>query len=374
MRFSENLERATKRKISTEAWTDEQFREAREKDLSERTAGTWQVVAAALLSLALSALLTTAKLVEIAERQPLGSWRDRQLSVAKGTDRLANFFSLNRPYDLVIDIRGTGSSAGRLIDTIDEVVPTTIPAVVTTTPQEAVSPDITNTSTSTTTTTVSPYPIRTVDSRQPLRVFLAGDSQMEFLSQAISTEGGSRNLQIDVEFHISTGLARPDYFNWPAGLSAVLDKSDPEAVILFMGANDYQDMADSDGNRIVRDTPEWETEWSRRLALTLDLLESSGRHVFWVSQPPMRDGDLDRAVARMNDLATAVIDTREFVSTIDIWEMFGGDHGFSSRVAGPDGEVTSARVSDGVHLNRTAASWVADLVFSEFDRVWTFAG
>jgi len=373
MRFSENLERATQRKISTEAWTDEQFREAREKDLSERTAGTWQVVGAALLSLALSALLTTAKLVEIAERQPLGAWRDRQLSVAKATDRLANFLSLNRPYDFVIDIRGTGSSAGRLIDTIDEVVPTTIPVVVTTTPQEAGSPGITSTSTSTT-TTVSPYPIRSVDSRQPLRVFLAGDSQMEFLSQAISTEGGSRNLQIDVEFHISTGLARPDYFNWPAELAAVLDKSDPEAVILFMGANDHQDMADSDGNRIVRDTPEWESEWSRRLALTFDLLESPGRHVFWVGQPPMRDGDLDRAVARMNDLASSVIVTREFVSTIDIWQMFGGDSGFSSRVAGPDGEVTSARVNDGVHLNRTAASWVADLVFTEFDRVWAFAG
>jgi len=374
MRYSENLERATKRRISTEAWTDEQFREAREKDLSERTAGTWQVVAAALGSLALAALLTTAKLVEIAERQPLGTWRDRQLSVAQGVDRLSNFFSLNRPYDLVIDIRGSGTSAGRQIDTIDAVAPTTVAPSTTTTMASPASPAATSSTTTSTTTTISPYPIRMIVAGDPLRVFLAGDSQMEFLSQALSTEGGPRDLQTDVEFHISTGLARPDYFNWPAELVAVLDNSNPEAVVLFMGANDHQDMADADGNRIVRDTPEWDAEWSRRLEVTLDLLRAPGREVFWVTQPPMRDGDLNRAVERMNELATDVINARDFVTSIDIWAMFGGDHGFSARVASPDGELTSARVNDGVHLNRTAASWVAELVFAEFDRVWNFAG
>ncbi len=374
MKYSESLERATRRKISTDAWTDEQFREAREKDLSERTAGTWQVVAAALGSLALAALLTTAKLVEIAERQPLGTWRDRQLSVAHGVDRLANFLSLNRPYDLVIDIRGSGTSAGRQIDTIDAVVSSTVVPPVTTTTAAAVSSDTTSTTSTSTTTTLSPYPIRTVTAADPLRVFLAGDSQMEFLSQAVSTESGPRALQVDVEFHISTGLARPDYFNWPAELVAILDKSDPEAVVLFMGANDHQDMADVDGNRIVRDTPEWEAEWSRRLEVTLDLLRAPGRQVFWVTQPPMRDADLNAAVSRMNELAAAVIDARDFVTAVDIWPMFGGERGFSTRVASPDGDITSARVNDGVHLNRTAASWVADLIFADFDRVWDFAG
>lgn len=373
MKFSENLERATKRRVSTDVWTDEQFREAREKDLSERTAGTWQVVVAAMLSLVLATLLTTAKLVEIAERQPLGTWRDRQLSVANGVDRVANFLSLNRPYDLVTDIRGTGNSAGRRIDTIDEVITPTTPAVVTPT-TVPVAADTTTSTTSTTTTTISPYPIRSVDSTDPLRVFLAGDSQMEFLSQAVSTEGGTRDLQVETEFHISTGLSRPDYFNWPAELAAVIDESDPEAVVLFMGANDHQDMADSDGQRIVRDTAEWDIEWSRRLAVTLDLLQAPGRHVFWVTQPPMRDHDLNRAVGRMNDLAESVIADREFVTTIDIWPMFGGDRGFSARVPGPYGTETSARVNDGVHLNRTAASWVAGLIFAEFDRVWDFAG
>ncbi len=357
--------------VSTEAWTDEQFLEARERDLSERTVDARAVVVAALVSLALAALLTSAKLVEIAARQPLGAWRDHQLSVAHGVDRLANFASLNRPYDVIIDIRGSGNAAGRNVETIDEVVATTTaPATTSTVPAVAVP----NTSMATTTTTVSPIPLRTIDSSQPLRVFAAGDSQMEFLSQALSTEGADRALDVQTEFHISTGLSRPDYFNWPAEFVSVLENSNPEAVVLSMGANDHQDMATADGERLVRDSPEWQAEWARRLGLTLDLLEAPGRQVFWVTQPPMRDGRLNDGVTTLNGLAGGIVASREFVTPIDIWDMFGGDSGFSSRVANPDGSLTAARVSDGVHLNRTAASWVAQLIFDAFDDVWKFSG
>jgi len=371
MRFSKNLERTTKRKVSTETWTDEQFLEAREADLRERTASVWSVVVAALASLMLAAMLTTAKLVEIAERQPLGPWRDRQLAVADGVDRLANFLSLNRPYDLIVDIRGVGESPGQAIDTIAEVSPTTVPVPVATTSTPVAIPDVTL---ATTTTTLARFPLRTVEAASPLRVFAAGDSQMEFLSQALAADGGDRSIDINSEFRISTGLSRPDYFNWPAELASVISDSDPEAVVLFLGANDHQDMADANGDRLVRDTPPWQAEWSRRLGITFDLLKAPGRQVFWVTQPPMRDRKLDTAMRLLNDLAAPVTGARDFVTVIDIWGMFGGADGFASRVAGPDGSVVAARVNDGVHLNRRAASWVADLLFDAFDRTWQFAG
>ncbi len=141
-----------------------------------------------------------------------------------------------------------------------------------------------------------------------------------------------------------------------------------------MGANDFQDMMDSAGNRLVRNTPKWQAEWVRRLGVMFDLLKAPGREVFWVTQPPMRDGSLNKAMALLNDLAVPVIAARDFVTPIDIWQMFGGDRGFASRMTGPDGKVATVRVGDGVHLNRTASSWVADLIFQAFDRFWRFSG
>ena len=77
--------------------------------------------ASTLLCLGLSALLVSDKLVEIADRLPLGADRDRWLSAAEATDRVSNLLSMNRPYDLIRDARGVGDDAATRIDSIGDL-------------------------------------------------------------------------------------------------------------------------------------------------------------------------------------------------------------------------------------------------------------
>lgn len=386
MKHSDPLARATKvpRELG-DTWDDEKFRETRERDLSQNTSDVRSAVIAVVTCLLLATLLTSGKIVEIAERQEFGPTRDRQVAVAERIDRVANFLSLNRPYDWIRDIRGAGDDAAERIDTIDEVAvdagldPDAGPVDPAGGDDGAAdggddaAGDPTTSSTSTTTTAAPAGPLRAVDDTAPLTVFVGGDSQAEYLAQAVTTESDFA-LEVEVQHEISTSLARPDYFNWPARLQEIDENQDPEAVVLFIGANDHQDMADSDGNRLVEGTPEWGLEWQRRLRITFDLLEQDDRHVFWVTQPPMRDGALDAGIEEINALADEVIAERDFVTAIDIWPLFGGESGYAQRITGPDGDELRARIDDGVHLTRSAASWVADMVFEAMAEVWEFAG
>ena len=77
--------------------------------------------ASTLLCLCLSALLVSDKIVEIADRLPIGSDRDRWLAVAEATDRVSNLLSFNRPYDLLREARGAGDDAGMRIDSIGDL-------------------------------------------------------------------------------------------------------------------------------------------------------------------------------------------------------------------------------------------------------------
>ncbi len=368
MERSDPLERATRPRKRGETWTDEQFVAAREADLSERTAAIPSAVIAALSCLLLAALLTSGKIVEIAQRQEFGEARDRQLAVAEGLDRVANLLSLNRPYDTIRSIRGAGEDVGERVDTIAEVALSTSTTVTPTTSSEA--PGDSTTSTTTPTTTVA-VPLRRVDAETPLKVLVAGDSQAEYLGQAVTTEHPGWALEVDIDDRISTSLARPDYFNWPAHLASVAADDTPEAVVLFIGANDHQDMVDSAGERLVEGTPQWQAEWTHRLELTLDLFAGGNTRIYWVTQPPMRDDGLDDGIELINSLAEPVVATREFVTEVDIWELFGGTNGYQDRLT-RDGESIDARVDDGVHLTRSAASWVADLVFAEMSEEWDF--
>ena len=367
MDTSDPLERAVRPRERGEAWTDEQFRAAREQDLTERTSPVWRVVAAVLGCLVLALMLTTGKLVEIAERQEFGAARDRNLAVAEGVDRVANFFSLNRPYDAIRDLRDANNDRTEVV----------APPVTTTTTTTTVAPTTsqaaaTATTTTTTTTTTTVPPGRDVAADTPLSVYVAGDSQATYLGQAITSEGDGLFLEVDVDDRISTSLARPDYFDWPTRWATQMAAVDPEVVVVFIGANDHQDMQSALGERLVEGSDAWRDEWRNRLITALDILTADDRAVYWVTQPPMRDGDLDAGVRVVNEVADAVLAERDDVTIIDIWELFGGDGAYQERLTGPDGETITARVGDGVHLSRSAASWVADLVFDELAARFTF--
>lgn len=370
MDHTDPLERATTASTRTQPWTDDDFRAAREADLAERTVPIRSMILAFLGCLALALLLTSGKVVELASRMEFGADRDRALDAAEAVDRVANFLSLNRPYDAVVDLRAANNDRGGP-EVVAAPVTTTTTRPIASTTSGTVRDDPSTTTSSTTTTTLPAG--RRVTEAAPLTVYLAGDSQATYLGQALTTEAGLP-IEVETDDRISTSLARPDYFDWPTRWTQVVADSAPEAIVLFIGANDHQDMVDAAGLRLVEGTATWEAEWTARLEAAFDILTADGATVFWVTQPPMRDGRLDEGIEQLNDLAAAVIADRTDVVPVDIWELFGGADGYAARVTGPDGDTIDARIGDGVHLTRSAASWVADLVVAAIEARWEFVG
>ena len=320
--------------------------------------------------LLLSMFLVSGKLVEIAERQPLGSSRDRWVDVAEGVDRVSNFVALNRPYDLIIDIRGVGTDAGERVDRIEDVAaalglerdparpqsprpvadPQATPTAsasasplaetptATNAPQQTETPEGTlstpvpdagglaeptgtvdepETTSAPGETEATPVPqpapavvdqpdlppwlvppedpelppastIRVATPDSPLRVYVAGDSQAFYPGHALTSvlDGGLLDVTIDVRN--GTGLARPDFFNWPAEFLDVVAEDDPELVVLFLGGNDWQTMENSEGVLLRRGSDAWRSEWAWRMQIAFDVLAAPHRHIVWVGLPPAR--------------------------------------------------------------------------------------
>jgi len=368
--YSEPLSRAVGRtgSTTTQRWTDEQFRMQREQDLAATDVSSVAVLKAMTVCLLVAGLLSSAKLVEITERQEFGLQRDVTSAAARGIDRVANVLALNRPADAIAALRSQGDDAGQSLDVIDEEALGVDPVEVVIPPVTAEPPA------SVTTTTEAPDRIiRSADAERPVVLHLAGDSQAEFLGFSLEREATALDeaIAVTADARVSTGLSRPDYFNWPAQLQAVVDADDPDAVVVFMGANDYQDLEGPDG-RLVRGSEQWRVEYARRVAITMDLLVSEQRRVFWVAQPPMRDGTLQEGMSIVNDLTRAAARARAEVKWIDAYTMFGGDDGFSLVVAGPDGSEERVRASDGVHLNATGADWLGEAIVDVMKRFWDF--
>ena len=96
------------------------------------------------------------------------------------------------------------------------------------------------------------------------RVYLAGDSLMQgpapMIRQRLIEEGADA---INAS-QISTGLAYPQFFNWPQKIKDAIDQSSVSAVIVFLGANDTFDMYQ--GSQLLPvGSPQWLAVFTKRV-------------------------------------------------------------------------------------------------------------
>ena len=222
----------------------------------------------------------------------------------------------------------------------------------------------TPTGSSTTTTT---FPI--LDTRptgeDPLHVLVVGDSVGLDLGQALVADLANTGVVVPVlDGRVDTGLSRPDYFNWPAELQIDITNSHPNLVVVMIGANDPQSLVDSSG-AIGYGTPDWTTDYGRRVLSFIEEANAGGAHVLWVGMPPMANPLLNAELDQINGIVQAQVakvpGKAVYLSSIPV---LGDAHGnFTAYLTTPSG-VINVRTTDGIHLAPGGAERLSQAVMA----------
>ncbi len=366
-----------------------------------------------LVCFLVAGLLGSGRLVTMADRQEFGPARDRWLALAHGIDRVSSFFSLDRPADAVESALGRSSSSSTVVlgalavldpdvEPLSPTVPPSAsptavaPSTETTEPTTtassttATSDPTTNTAASpttqapTTTTTAPPTtlaPTTTlpvfgqVSPAAPLRVWLGGDSLGEYVGSRIQHREADLGLtRIELDYRISTGLTRPDYFDWPARLSEVMQAEERPQVLVFMvGGNDTQDMQ-TEGSYLNRNTDEWYAEYRTRVATIMDVVAYPDTQLVWINLPPMKSSLHQEIAGRINSILGEEAARRPWVSVSDIVPLMSAPNGgFTEFLDEPSGDRTiRARAADGVHITADGSRWIAEAVWAYVEASWQF--
>ncbi len=336
--------------------------EADDRVAGVQPAGRALVVMVAALVLAM--LVNADALVARAEQQPLGPKRDRALAVWRPVQDVSHVLQFHRVRQVADWLAGNdddhrggpvaptaggkGSSTGDAATT----TPTTAPA----------------SAANTTPTAPAPTELRTPTASDPLRLWVVGDSQAQTLGGALTEQAGASGVMTaGVHFEISSGLVRPDFYDWPGALADDVADHDPEVVVVFLGANDGQGIVLPDGTAVqtVAD-PRWAVEYQRRVGALMDSLRADGRMVVWVGQPPMRGAEFDGILKHVNAAYVAEAASRPWVTYVDPATVVGGPGGaYADVVADPAGNPTEVRSTDGIHLSRAGAGLVSAQILAQ---------
>ena len=203
----------------------------------------------------------------------------------------------------------------------------------------------------------------------PALVLIAGDSDAGTFGPYLETllaQTGIVTTKLD--YKVSSGLSRPDFFDWPAHFRETIPVVQPDIVVVTFGGNDPQGLSIADGTFIV-DMPtgaeggdvEWRAEYAKRVGEVMDFLSADGRTLVWVGIPNDDNADVTRRLAVQNEVVQSEALKRPQVVFIDTWKRFSGRQGnWAEYVIDPrDGVGKDVRADDGFHLNQTGAEILA---------------
>ncbi len=198
-------------------------------------------------------------------------------------------------------------------------------------------------------------------------VYIVGDSDAGTFGPYLETLlDGTNIVDTELNYKVSSGLARPDFFDWPAELAAKVPEVDPDIVVATFGGNDSQGLAVADGTFIVSDPVNDEADWTdgvpragRRRRWTS--WAPTARTVIWVGIPNDDNPDVTAQLKIQDQAVRAEAAERANVVFIDTWKRFSGrDGNWAEFVIDPrDGVGKDVRADDGFHLNTNGAEILA---------------
>lgn len=197
------------------------------------------------------------------------------------------------------------------------------------------------------------------------RVYLMGSSTMgsilgPMLQTLISKEWG-----VDARRwgKASSGLARPDFHDWPNLLPGLMDKHRPDIVVVSLGTNDNQPIWVRKGVWIRLDNPKWETYYAERVRETLDKAAGKDRRRLVIWEGPTA---FEGKVARVQGPIINRIIQRE-VQAFDGKAIFVDSYAATTDAKGHPRNTFKAPGSkkalpvfgdDGIHLTTEAVRWL----------------
>ena len=171
----------------------------------------------------------------------------------------------------------------------------------------------------------------------------------------------------------STGLARPDFHDWPAEVPGVARRYDPDAFVVCLGTNDNQ--AVRVGRKWVRPKdPRWEKIYAGRVdAMLRGMSLGRPRPIYWIG-PNALDRRSSRTVGRrINELMRRRVEAFSGPAWfIDAYDQEVDPRGrVRERFVRPDGKRVRIKGRDNVHLNPSALRWLlAEPVLARLRPCW----
>jgi hypothetical protein len=167
----------------------------------------------------------------------------------------------------------------------------------------------------------------------------------------------------------STGLARPDFFDWMVEGAKQVEAKNPELVVVILGGNDGQDLAEKSGKsgRVGWQTPQWSQAYTARMRDFVNAIGSNGqRRVMVLGLPQTETTKFEEKLRIIRKAQRDAIDQLStFATYLDTTPLLSDEKGELRRDVKIGKEAGRLHADDGIHFTMTGSKFFAQAVYPE---------
>lgn len=211
--------------------------------------------------------------------------------------------------------------------------------------------------------------VRAKAPRELKTVLVTGDSLSIPLDSELAKRLTGDGVRVERDPHVGTGISKSGVVDWAKLSTKHVRDLEPQATVVFIGANEGFPLPKPGGGQIDCCGPDWATVYAARVRRMMNTYRQGGAaRVYWLRVPLPRDAarrQVQRSVNAAFDVAAQP--WRSQVRLLDLAAVFTPNGRYRDAME-VDGRRQIVREADGNHLNRTGAEVAADVVLESIRR------
>jgi lysophospholipase L1-like esterase len=204
-------------------------------------------------------------------------------------------------------------------------------------------------------------------------LLVTGDSLSTPLDLSIGRRLAGKSVHVIRDPHLGAGISKTDLVDW-GRLAVTQVKADrPDAVVVFIGANEGFPMKDPAGRNEQCCSATWAAIYANRVRQVMNTYRRNGAaHVYWLTVLTPREAARQNIARVVNAAVTVAAEPwRSQVTVLDTVPIFTpGERYRDAMTIG--GQKTLIRQSDGIHLNQAGSDFLAADVLRTIGEDFTY--
>lgn len=208
-------------------------------------------------------------------------------------------------------------------------------------------------------------------------LLVVGDSLSIALGEQLERHFARYSNCIDFERlgKVSSGLARPEFFDWDRNLQDLASRRKPDIVVIMIGTNDNKPLM-KNNHTIPFATASWRREYAARTERLYEICrrQNPEAHIFWVGAPVMGNPEFGREVQLINQTISSWCRDIPSCNFVDTWRVLADANGNFAQTFRDErtGEPAMIRAKDGVHVTAYGGYLLAKVVIDSIMEYYSF--